>query len=103
MHSTFSMPGAIGLPAAAMFSAPAFRHDGRLGPAWQNVSFVIGVLALASGPIIAAELLTGYDGPLQRAAMWTPILWMSVVSLRLYALGLPTAGSRAGTATLRSG
>jgi len=89
LHSTFSMPGAIGLPAAAMLSAPVFRDDGRFGTSWQVVSFVLGLLALASGPIVAAELLTGYDGLLQRAAMWTPILWMSAVSVRLSALAQP--------------
>jgi hypothetical membrane protein len=42
LHSVFSMPGAIGLPAAAMVSALAFRRDGRLGTAWQLVSFWLG-------------------------------------------------------------
>lgn len=103
LHSAFSMPGAIGLPAAAMLSAPAFRADGRFGPSWQAISLVIGLLALASGPIVAAEMVSGYDGLLQRTAMWTPILWMSAVSLRFYGLGLPQADPRAGIGTVRSG
>ncbi len=86
LHSTFSMPGAIGLPAAAMLSSLAFRADGRFGPRWQTASFLIGLAALVSGPIIAADLLPGSLGLLQRAAMWTPILWMAFVSLRLRVL-----------------
>jgi hypothetical protein len=95
LHGTFSMPGAIGLPAAAMLSAPAFRQDGRLGSRWQLTSFVIGALALASGPLIATETLPGYEGLVQRLAMWAPLLWMSAVSFRLARLSDPP---RAGTA-----
>lgn len=92
LHSTFSMPGAIGLPAAAMLSSFALREDGRLGPAWQTASFLIGVAALASGPIIATDLLLDHLGLLQRVAMWAPILWMSAVSLRLRDLAQAVSG-----------
>lgn len=95
LHGTFSMPGAVGLPTAAMLSAPAFRQDGRFGTGWQAISVVIGAAALAAGPIIAAEVLPGYDGLVQRVAMWTPLLWMAAVSARLYGLQRP---SHAGTA-----
>jgi hypothetical protein len=91
LHSLFSMPPAIGLPLAMMLSGAAFWADGRFGAIWQVSSFVVGALALASGPIIAAELLTAYDGLLQRVAMWTPVLWVSIVSLRLHALTRPVA------------
>jgi hypothetical membrane protein len=49
LHSIFSMPGAIGLPAAAMLSALVFRSDGRFSVAWQVVSFWLGLAALVSG------------------------------------------------------
>jgi Protein of unknown function (DUF998) len=74
LHSLFSMPGAIGLPLAAMVSALAFRRDGRFGSGWQLVSFWLGLVGLVSGPIIAAELVAGVNGLLQRAAMWPSLL-----------------------------
>jgi hypothetical membrane protein len=83
LHSLFSMPGAIGLPAAAMVSALAFRRDGRLGTLWQAVSFWLGLVTLVSGPLIAAELVEGGNGLLQRAAMWPSLLWLTTVSLML--------------------
>ena len=89
LHSIFSMPGAIGLPAAAMLSALVFRRDGRFAMAWQVVSFWLGLVALVSGPLIAAELLQGANGLLQRVAMWSSLLWMMAVSLKLSALALP--------------
>ena len=89
LHSSFSMPGAIGLPAAAMLSALVFRSDGRFTVAWQVVSFWLGLAALMSGPLIAAELVEGANGLLQRAAMWPPLAWMAAVSLKLFALGPP--------------
>jgi hypothetical protein len=62
LHSIFSMPGAIGLPAAAMLSALVFRRDGRFATAWQVISFWLGLAALVSGPLIAAELVEGSTG-----------------------------------------
>jgi hypothetical protein len=86
LHSIFSMPGAIGLPVAAMLSALVFRRDGRFSTAWQVISFWLGLVTLASGPIIAAELVEGVNGLLQRAAMWPSFLWMMAVALKLYGL-----------------
>jgi Protein of unknown function (DUF998) len=62
LHSVFSMPGAIGLPLAAMVSGLVFRRDGRFGTAWQVLSFWLGLVSLGSGPIIAAELTEGSTG-----------------------------------------
>ncbi len=95
LHSIFSMPGAIGLPAAAMVSVLVFRRDGRLGTAWQLVSFWLGLAALVSGPLIATELVGGVNGLVQRAAMWTPLVWMVAVSIRLYRLARPATAVEA--------
>ena len=95
LHGTFSMPGAIGLPVAAMLSALVFRSDGRFGTGWQVVSFWLGLLALASGPIVQAGLMEGMLGLLQRAGMWPPLLWMSAVSFRLYSLAPRPASTHA--------
>jgi hypothetical membrane protein len=86
MHSLLSAPGAIGLPAAAMLSAMVFKRDQRFGTAWQVGSFWIGLVTLAAGPVIAADLMEGSSGILQRAAMWPALLWMAAVALKLRAL-----------------
>ena len=98
LHSLFSMPGAIGLPAASMLSAPAFRVDGRFGRAWQLASFWLGLIAIATGPIVAAELLPGADGLVQQVGMGTSLAWMAAVSWRLRALarGPAPIGTRHG-------
>jgi hypothetical protein len=95
LHSLFSLPGAIGLPAAAMVSAPVFRRDGRFGTAWQVGSFWLGLATLISGPLIAAELVGGVNGLVQRAAMWMPLGWMLAVSIRLYRLARPATSVEA--------
>lgn len=83
LHSWFSMPSAIGLPAAAMVSSLAFRRDGRWGTGWQVGSFWLGLVSLLGGPLVAADLLTGANGLLQRAAMWPSLLWMVAVAVRI--------------------
>lgn len=85
LHSLFSMPGAIGLPAAAMISSRAFWSDGRFSTGWQAATFWLGLLTLASGPVIAAEVFDQANGALQRVAMWAPLLWMAAVSRKLWA------------------
>jgi hypothetical protein len=101
LHGAFSAPGAIGLPVAAMVSSLVFRIDGRLGTGWQLVSFWGGLLALVSGPVIQADLFPEWNGLLQRAAMWPPLLWMSAVSVRLHSLasGSASATNRIGSET----
>ncbi len=86
LHSIFSMPGAIGVPVAAMLSALAFRSDGRFPTAWRAVSFWLGLVTLASGPVVALGLLEDADGLLQRAGMWPPLLWIAAVSVKLHRL-----------------
>jgi hypothetical membrane protein len=83
LHSTLSMPGAIGVPLAVMVSSPALRADGRFGLGWQTASFWIGLVCLATGPVVALELLPEVDGLLQRFGMWLPLLWVSALSISL--------------------
>ncbi len=94
LHGVFSAPGAIGLPVAAMISSLAFKSDGRLGTAWQVISFWLGLVTLASGPIVQAGLIEGANGLLQRAGMWPPLIWMAAVSLKLYSLAARAAPAR---------
>ncbi|WP_062530551.1 DUF998 domain-containing protein [Demequina rhizosphaerae] len=78
LHSWFSAPGAIGLPAAAMVTARVAAVDGRMRRRWSGWSFGIGLASLASGPVVAAGLLPEADGLLQRVGMWLALGWMSV-------------------------
>lgn len=94
LHGVFSMPGAIGLPAAAMVSGWVFSHDRRFGRGWPESSFVVGLVTLASGPMIQAGILENANGLLQRLGMWPALLWMSLVSWKL--LRIVTQGTMVG-------
>ena len=91
LHGVFSMPGAIGLPAAAMVSSWVFAHDDRFGRGWPEVSLVVGALTLASGPLIQAGIVDDANGLLQRLGMWPALLWMSAVAWRLSRLAAAPA------------
>jgi hypothetical protein len=91
----FSIPGAVGLPAAAMVSAWVFSRDPRFGPGWPAGSFVVGVLSLASGPLIQAGIAQDANGLLQRLGMWPALLWMSLVSARLLRLATGASSTAA--------
>ncbi|MGB8019731.1 MAG: hypothetical protein WCF04_00720 [Candidatus Nanopelagicales bacterium] len=47
-------------------------------------SFTVGALSLASGPLIAAEVLPQANGLLQRAGMWPALVWMVAMAFRLH-------------------
>jgi hypothetical protein len=84
LHGVFSMPGAIGLPAAAMVSGWVFSRDTRFGRGWPEASFVVGLLTLASGPLIQAGIVENANGLLQRLGMWPALLWMSTAAWKLF-------------------
>lgn len=86
------MPGAIGLPLSAMLSSLVFRTDGRLDTRWQVLSFWLGLVTLASGPIVQAGLFADELGLLQRAGMWSSLAWMVAVSVKLYSLAGESLG-----------
>ena len=92
LHGLFSMPGAIGLPVTAILSSLVFRIDGRLGTGWQVLSFWLGLLTLASGPIVQAGLFASELGLIQRAGMWSSLAWMVAVSVKLYSLAGESLG-----------
>jgi hypothetical protein len=66
-----------------MVSASVLRRDGRWSTTWQMASFTVGALSLASGQLIAAEVLPHGTGLLQRDGMWPALAWMVAVALRL--------------------
>lgn len=57
-----------------------------LSTRWQVLSLLVGVLTLASGPVIQAGFLTDATCMLQRASMWPALLWITAVFLRLLTL-----------------
>ncbi len=86
LHGILSAPGAVALSSAAVLSARVLALDGRFGPWWSWASFVVGILGLCSGPLVALELLGDANGLLQRAGMWPALLWAAALSWRLLVL-----------------
>lgn len=86
VHGVLSAPAAVALPTAAVLSARVLGLDGRFGRSWSWVSFVVGLVGLASGPVVAAGLLGDALGLVQRVGMWPPLLWSSALSWRLLVL-----------------
>ncbi len=87
MHGVLSAPAAVALPTAAVLSSRVLGLDGRFARSWSWASFVVGLVGLAVGPVVAAGLLGDALGLLQRLGMWPPLLWSSALSWRLLVLG----------------
>ncbi|MFW9821157.1 MAG: DUF998 domain-containing protein [Candidatus Thorarchaeota archaeon] len=82
IHSLTSTIPAILIPAAAMLSAyPISRFWGNK---WGYMSLFLGVLSLASGPIMFIEVLTSYSGLIQRLGFALSLLWIFIISLKIY-------------------
>jgi len=81
MHSILSTPPSIALPLAAMAMATVFTR--RWGNRWGYISFWLGVLSMASGPVMFLPFIAPYLGLVQRIGIGLSLAWMFVVSLKL--------------------
>ncbi|MFX0021057.1 MAG: DUF998 domain-containing protein [Candidatus Hermodarchaeota archaeon] len=86
LHSFTSIIPAILIPMAAMISAYPFSRF--WGNNWGYFSFFLGVLSLASGPIMFIEVLTSYSGLIQRLGFGLSLLWIFIISIKIYKQGL---------------
>ncbi|MFX0073033.1 MAG: DUF998 domain-containing protein [Candidatus Hermodarchaeota archaeon] len=86
IHSLTSIIPAILIPIATMISAYSISR--LWGDKWGYISFFLGVLSLASGPIMFIEVLTSYSGLIQRLGFGLSLLWIFIISLKIYKEGL---------------
>ncbi len=82
LHSITSIISAILIPIAVMLSAyPISKEWGKI---WGYGSFFLGILSMASGPIIFVEYLNNFTGLIQRLGIGFSLLWIFITSLRIY-------------------
>ncbi len=82
LHSLTSLISAILIPVAIMLSA--YPISKKWGTKWGVASFCLGILSMASGPIIFIEFLNNYTGLIQRLGIGLSLLWIFISSLKIY-------------------
>jgi hypothetical protein len=82
LHSITSTIPAILIPIAAMISA--YPISKLWGKTWGSASFFLGALSMVSGPIMFIEGLTVYSGLIQRLGIGLSLLWIFVISVKIY-------------------
>jgi hypothetical membrane protein len=82
LHSLISMLSAILISLAVIISANPISP--KWGKKWGYLTFSIGVLSLASGPIMFIELLSNYTGLIQRLGIGFSLYWIFITSLKIY-------------------
>jgi len=85
LHSITSTIPAILIPIAAMVSA--YPISKTWGKTWGFASFFLGTLSMASGPIMFIEGLNIYSGLIQRLGIGSSLIWIFIVSLKIYKEG----------------
>lgn len=80
MHSLTSTVPSITLPLAAMLMATIITK--KWGKKWGHVSFWLGVLSMASGPIMFIPQSAPYLGIVQRVGIGLSLLWMVLISIK---------------------
>lgn len=79
-HSITSTVPSIALPLAAMLLATVFAK--RWGKKWGHISFWLGVLSMASGPVMFIPASAPYLGLVQRIGIGLSLLWMVLISIK---------------------
>jgi hypothetical protein len=51
---------------------------------WGYVSFCLGILSLTSGPVMFIKILDNFVGLVQRLGIGFSLLWIFLVSLKIY-------------------
>jgi len=54
------------------------------GKKWGYASFFLGVLSMASGPLMFIELLSNYSGLIQRLGIGFSLFWILLISLKIF-------------------
>ncbi|MBI5449325.1 DUF998 domain-containing protein [Candidatus Gottesmanbacteria bacterium] len=83
LHSLTSIPQSIVLPLAAIFSASLFATEKIFGKRWSITSFILGLLSMVAGPLMAVSSLHPFVGIIQRFGIGFSLLWMVVISFKL--------------------
>jgi hypothetical membrane protein len=81
LHSATSTVPAILIPLASMISA--YPISKKWGNKWGYISFCLGILSLASGPVMLLELFDQYTGLVQRMGLGFSLLWIFLISTRI--------------------
>jgi hypothetical protein len=80
LHSLTSTVPAIALPLAAIVMATPITR--RWGALWGWLSFGLGMLSMASGPIMFLPAAASMLGLVQRLGIGLSLLWMVVISVQ---------------------
>lgn len=80
-HSITSTVPSITLPLAAILIATIITK--KWGKGWGHVSFWLGILSLASGPIMFIPQIEPYLGIVQRVGIGLSLLWMVLISFKV--------------------
>jgi hypothetical membrane protein len=81
LHSFTSTIPSIAMPLAAMLSALYLAKA--WGKRWGYLSFYLGLLSMASGPIMFIPAAEAYVGLIQRVGIGLSLLWMLLMAIKI--------------------
>lgn len=82
LHSITSTVSAILIPIAIMvFAYPLLKIYGKN---WGYFSFYIELASILAGPLMFIEVLSNYTGLIQRIGIGLSLLWIFLVSIKIY-------------------
>jgi DMSO/TMAO reductase YedYZ heme-binding membrane subunit len=82
LHSLTSMLSAILISLAIILST--YSVSKKWGKRWGYATFCLGILSMASGPIMFIESLNNYTGLIQRLGIGFSLFWIFITSLKIY-------------------
>ena len=82
LHSFTATVPAISIPLAAMVSAYPISKNWNKN--WGYLSFILGILSIAAGPLMFLEVMDNFTGLIQRLGTGISLLWIFILSIKIY-------------------
>lgn len=86
MHGITATIPAILLPIAIALVSYSLEKDSNWGKKWRNITLAFGIASIALSPLTMFDFFKPVIGLVQRLGMFVPLLWMLLVSIRLFKL-----------------
>ncbi|MFA5303157.1 MAG: DUF998 domain-containing protein [Candidatus Nanoarchaeia archaeon] len=84
LHTITTNSFSIFMPIAPIFLAPSLAKNKTYGKKWAYASVSLGIVSIISGILMHITLFSQCLGLLQRIKIGAPLLWMFIMSIKIY-------------------
>lgn len=86
MHSLTAIIPAIAMPTGMFFFVSPMKTDEKWESKWWQITLSLAMISLLLAPLGMLENIDQYQGIVQRIGITFPLLWIGIISIKLFKL-----------------